>query len=49
MKNSSTIQTLTFVQKNQDHLYMKLVMVHAIIHSFGSKKLAPCNFFLAGS
>ena len=49
MKNSSTIQTLTFVQKNQDHLYMKLVMVHAIIHSFGSKKLAPCKFFLAGS
>ena len=43
MKNRSTIQTLTFVQTNPDHLYMKLVVVHAIIHSFGSKKLAPCK------
>jgi hypothetical protein len=43
MKNRSTIQTLTFVQTNPDHLYMKLnmILVHAIIHSFGSKKLAP--------
>ena len=41
MKNSSTIQTLTFVQTNPDHLYMKLVMVNAIIHSFDSKKVAP--------
>ena len=32
MKNRSTIQTLTFVQTNPDHLYMKLVVVHAIIH-----------------
>ena len=24
---------------------MKLVVVHAIIHSFGSKKLAPCKIF----
>ena len=35
MKNRSTIQTLTFVQTNPDHLYMKLnmklVVVHAII------------------
>ena len=49
MKNRSTIQTLTFVQKNLDHLYMKLnmklVVVHAIIHSFGSKKWAPCKNF----
>ena len=49
MKNRSTIQTLTFVQTNPDHLYMKLnmklVVVHAIIHSFGSKKLAPCKNF----
>ena len=29
MKNRSTIQTLTFVQTNLDHLYMKLVVVHA--------------------
>jgi hypothetical protein len=43
MKNRSTIQTLTFVQTNLDHLYMKLVVVHAIIHSFSSKKLAPCK------
>ena len=28
MKNRSTIQTLTFVQTNPDHLYMKLVHVH---------------------
>jgi hypothetical protein len=44
-----TIQTLTIVQTNPDHLYMKLnmklVVVHAIIHSFGSKKLAPCKNF----
>ena len=49
MKNRSTIQTLTFVQTNPDHLYMKLnmklVVVHAIIHCFGSKKLAPCKYF----
>ena len=45
MKNGSTIQTLTFVQTNPDHLYMKLVVVHAIIHCFGSKKLAPCKNF----
>jgi hypothetical protein len=45
MKNRSTIQTLTFVQTNPDHLYMKLVVVHAIIHSLGSKKLAPCENF----
>ena len=49
MKNRSTIQTLTFVQTNPDHLYiklnMKLVVVHAIIHCFGSKKLAPCKNF----
>jgi hypothetical protein len=45
MKNRSTIQTLTFVQTNPDHLYMKLVVVHAIIHSFGTKKLAPCKYF----
>jgi hypothetical protein len=35
MKNRSTIQTLTFVQTNPDHFYMKLnmklVVVHAII------------------
>jgi hypothetical protein len=45
MKNRSTIQTLTFVQINPEHLYMKLNMklVHAIIHSFGLKKLAPCK------
>jgi hypothetical protein len=24
---------------------MKLVVVHAIIHSFGTKKLAPCKNF----
>jgi hypothetical protein len=47
MKNRSTIQTLAFVQTNPDHLYMKLVVVHvhAIIHCFGSKKLAPCTNF----
>ena len=45
MKNRSTIQTLTFVQTNPDHLYMKLVVVHAIIHCFGSKKLAPFKNF----
>ena len=47
MKNRSTIQTLTFVQINPEHLYMKLNMklVHAIIHSFGLKKLAPCKNF----
>jgi hypothetical protein len=49
MKNRSTIQTLTFVQTNLDHLYMKLnmklVVVHAIIHCFGSKKFAPCKHF----
>jgi hypothetical protein len=47
MKNRSTIQTLTFVQTNPDHLYMKLNMklVHAIVHSFGSKKLVPCKNF----
>ena len=49
MKNRSTIQTLTFVQTNPDHLYMKLnmklVVVHAITHSFGSKKLDPCKNF----
>jgi hypothetical protein len=28
MKNRSTIQTLTFVHTNPDHLYMKLVVVH---------------------
>ena len=47
MKNRSTIQTLTFVQTNPDHLYMKLnmklVVVHAIIHYLGSKILAPCK------
>ena len=31
MKNRSTIQTLTFVQTNPDHLYIKLVVVHANI------------------
>ena len=49
MKNRRTIQTLTFVQTNPDHLYMKLnmklVVVHAIIHCFGSKTLAPCKHF----
>ena len=49
MKNRTSditaIQTLTFVQTNPDHLYMKLVVVHAIIHCFGSKKLAPCKNF----
>jgi hypothetical protein len=45
MKNRSTIQTLTFVQTNPDHLYMELVVVHAIIHCLGSKKLAPCKNF----
>jgi hypothetical protein len=49
MKNRSTIQTLTFVQTNLDHLYMKLnmklVVVHVIIHSFGSEKLAPGKKF----
>jgi hypothetical protein len=38
MKNRSTIQTLTFVQTNPDHLYMKLVVVHAIIQ-FRLKKI----------
>ena len=37
MKNRSTIQTLTFVQTNQDHLYMKLVVVHAIIQFWFEK------------
>ena len=49
MKNRSTIQTLTFVQTNPDHLYMKLnmklVVVHAIIHCLGWKILAPCKNF----
>ena len=49
MKIRSTIQTLTFVQTNPDHLYMKLnmklVVVYTIIHSFGLKKLAPCKNF----
>ena len=31
MKNRSTIQTLTFVHTNPDHLYMKLVVIHANI------------------
>ena len=31
MKNRSTIQTLTFVHTNPDHLYMKLVVAHANI------------------
>jgi hypothetical protein len=37
MKNRSTIQTLTFVQTNPDHLYMKLVVVHAIIQFWFEK------------
>ena len=49
MKSRSIIHTviLAFVQTNPDHLYMKLNMklVHAILHSFGSKKLAPCKNF----
>jgi hypothetical protein len=49
MKIRSTIQTLTFVQTNPDHLYMKLnmklVVVYTIIHSFDLKKLAPCKNF----
>ena len=46
MKNRSTIQTLTFVQTNQDHLYMKLNMTGTCNHhSFGSKKLAHCKNF----
>ena len=31
MKNRSTIQTLTFVHTNPDHLYMKLVVERANI------------------
>ena len=41
IKNRSTTQTLTFVQTNPDHLYMKLnmklVMVHAIIQFWFEK------------
>ena len=32
MKNRSTIQTLTFVQTNPDHLYMKLNMKLVVVH-----------------
>ena len=31
MKNRSTIQTLTFVQTNLDHLYMKLNMKLVVV------------------
>jgi hypothetical protein len=49
MKNRSTIQTLTFVQTNLDHLYryMKLNMPGTcnllIIHSFGKVKHNLCD------
>jgi hypothetical protein len=33
MKNRSTIQTLTFVQTNPDHLYMKLNMPGTCNHT----------------
>ena len=42
MKNRNTIQTLTFVQTNPDHLYMKLV--HAIIQ-FRFEKIGSCKIF----
>ena len=37
IKNRSTTQTLTFVQTKPDHLYMKLVVVHAIIQFWFEK------------
>ena len=46
MKNRSTIQTLTFVQTNPDHLYMKLNMPGTCNHpQFRFEKIAPCNNF----
>jgi hypothetical protein len=33
MKNRSTIKTLTFVQTNPDHLYMKLNMKLVVVHA----------------
>ena len=33
MKNRSTIQTLTFVHTNPDHLYMKLNMKLVVVHA----------------
>jgi hypothetical protein len=44
MKNRSTIQTLTFVHTNPDHLYMKLVVVHANIQ-FRFEKIGSCKNF----
>ena len=49
MKNRSTIQTLTFVQTNPDHLYMKLNMPGTMYMQSSTvsvrKKLAPCKIF----
>ena len=48
MKNRSTIQTLTFVLINPDHLYMKLNMPGTCMQQsscFSSKKLVPCKKF----
>ena len=44
MKNRSTIQTLTFVHTNPDHLYMKLVVVHANIQ-FRFEKIGSLEKF----
>ena len=33
IKNRSTIQTLTFVHTNPDHLYMKLNMKLVVVHA----------------
>ena len=50
MKNRSTIQTLTFVQKNPDHLYMKLNMPGTCNHpQFRFEKNWLLVNFLAGS
>jgi hypothetical protein len=48
MKNRSTIQTLTLVQTNPDHLYMKLNM--KLVHpQFRFEKNWLLGKFLAGS
>ena len=45
MKNRSTIQTLTFVQTNLDHLYMKLNMPGTCNHPVSVQKIGTWRFF----
>ena len=49
MKNRSTIQTLTFVQTNPDHLYMKLNMPGRCNHPVSVRKNWLLVKILAGS